>query len=101
MAMIFHLMARLGRLTWGLIWEPPIPFLIKLILFIVFMLLLIPIWLLLFLLLPLGFLILLVRSRRMLSKMAEDKESIPASYRVKDEEPAQEPKGYIENHHHD
>ncbi len=101
MAMIFHLMARLGRLTWGLIWEPPIPFLIKLILLIVCMLLLIPIWLLLFLLLPLGFLILLVRSRRMLSKMAEDKESIPASYRVKDEEPAQEPKGYIANHHRD
>jgi hypothetical protein len=101
MAMIFHLMTRLGRLTWRLIWEPPIPFLIKLILFIVFMLLLIPIWLLFFLLLPLVFLLLLVRSQRMLSKMAEDNESIPASYRVKDEEPAPEPKGYIENHHRD
>ncbi len=101
MAMIVHRMARLGRATWRLIWEPPIPFLIKLILLIVFMLLLIPIWLLLFLLLPLAFLILLVRSRRMLSKMAEDKESIPVSYRVKDEEPAQEPQGYIANHHRD
>ncbi len=101
MAMIFHLVARFGRLTWGLIWERPIPFLIKSILFLVFMLLLIPIWLLLFLLLPLGFLILLLRSRRMLRKMAKDTDSIPASYRVKDEEPAQEPKGYIENPHHD
>jgi hypothetical protein len=99
--MIFHFMARLGRLTWGLIWEQPIPFLIKSILFLVFMLLLIPIWLLLFLLLPLGFLLLLLRSRRMLRKMAEDTDSISASYRVKDEEPAQEPKGYIENPHRD
>ena len=92
-------MARLWRATWGLIWEPPIPFLIKSILLIVFMLLLIPIWLLLFLLLPLGFLLLILRSRRMLRKMAEDTDSIPASYWVKDEEPAQEPKGYIENPH--
>jgi hypothetical protein len=101
MAMIFHLVARLGRLAWGLIWEQPIPFLIKSILFLIFMILLIPIWLLLFLLLPLAFLLLLLRSRRMLRKMAEDTDSISASYRVKDEEPAQEPKGYIENPHRD
>jgi hypothetical protein len=101
MATIFHLMARLGRLTWGLIWEQPVPFVIKSILLIVFMLLLIPIWLLFFLLLPFGFLLLLLRSRRVLRKMAKHEDSIPASYRVKDEEPAQEPKGYIENPHRD
>ena len=101
MATIFHLMARLGRLTWALIWERPIPFVIKSTLFIVFMILLIPFWLLFFLLLPLGFLLLLIRSRRMLRKMAEDKDTISADYRVKDEKPAQEPKGYIESHHPD
>ena len=94
-------MARLGRLTWGLIWQQPIPFVIKSTLFVVFMLLLLPIWLLFILLLPFLFLLLLLRSRRMLKKMAEDKDYIPASYRVKDEEPTQGPKGYIENHHHD
>jgi hypothetical protein len=94
-------MARLGRLTWGLIWQQPIPFVIKSTLFMVFMLLLIPIWLLFLLLLPFWFLFFLLRSRHLLRKMAEDKDYIPASYRVKDEEPAQAPKGYIENHHPD